>query len=157
MKGLTLRIALLPVVIMGLSACGSGGGGQTPDTARLPLVVGAQVIAQAKQCDPGANAFCAVEMVVVDPRFGSSDQLVKGERGHLKAAGWIRINGDTGDESAAQSPGHKLRVTYASASNDLKGIDLGWIKRSRAITLALSHTLFNRSSAMSVMLELGST
>ena len=51
----------------------------------------------------------------------SSDDLLKGERDDLLAAGWTRVNGDTGDERAAQSPGHKLRVTYASASGDLKG------------------------------------
>ncbi len=166
MKGLTLSgylrkgplsLLALPVVVVGLSACGAGSGDQTPNTARLPLVSGSRVVAQARQCDPGANAFCAIEMVVVDPRFASSDDLLKGERDDLLAAGWTRVNGDTGDERAAQSPGHKLRVTYASASGDLKGIDLGWIKRSRTITLALSRALFDRSSAMSVMLELGST
>ncbi len=152
-----LWLAALPLVIIGLVACGSGGGDQVPNVAGLPLVNGARVVTQAKQCDPGSSAFCAVEMVVVDPKFGSSQQLVKGERLHLLAAGWTRINGDTGDEIAAQSPGHKLRVTYATASGDLKGIDLGWIQRSRPITLALSQALFNRDSAMSVMLELGSS
>ena len=48
-------------------------------------------------------------------------------------------------------------MTYATAYGDLKGIDLGWIKRSRTITLALSRALFDRASAMSVMLEVGSS
>jgi hypothetical protein len=156
MKRTRLWIAALPLVTIGVSACGSGGD-QVPNVAGLPLVKGARVVAQAKQCDPGANAFCAVEMVVVDPTFGTSEKLVKGEQLHLLAAGWTRVNGDTGDEVAAQSPGHKLRVTYATASRDLRGIDLGWIKRSRPITLALSRALFDRDSAMSVMLELGSS
>jgi hypothetical protein len=150
-------LLLLPVLIAGLSACGSSGNDRSPDLARLPLVGGARVVAKATQCDGGANAYCALELVVVDPRFVSSEDLVKQEGDHLLAAGWTRINGDTGDESAAQSPGHKLRVTYATASGDLKGIDLGWIQRSRPIALALSRSLFDRVSAMSVMLELGSS
>ena len=151
------KLLALPVLIAGLSACGPGGGNRSPDLERLPLVSGARVVAQASQCDQGASAYCALELVVVDPRFSSSDDLVKGERDHLLAAGWTRVNGDTGDERAAQSPGHKLRVTYATASGDLKGIDLGWIQRSRPLALALSRSLFDRASAMSLMLELGSS
>jgi hypothetical protein len=150
------RLLLLPVLVAGLSACGSGSGNRSPDLGRLPLVSDARVVAHASQCDAGANAYCALELVVVDPRISSSEDLVKDEGDHLLAAGWTRVNGDTGDEGAAQSPGHKLRVTYATASGDLKGIDLGWIQRSQTIALALSRSLFDRTSAMSVTLELGS-
>ena len=47
------------------------------------------------------------------------------------ALGWTGANADTGQQRAADSPGHKLRLTYAPAAGDLQGIDLGWIKRSR--------------------------
>ena len=54
------------------------------------------------------------------------------------------------------SPGDKLRVTYATAYGDLKDIELGWISRAKPISLALSHAIFDRAAAMSVMLEIGS-
>jgi hypothetical protein len=41
--------------------------------------------------------------------------------------------------------------------NDLRGVDLGWIRRPRTITLALSNTMFDRSAAMSMMLEVGAS
>ena len=53
-------------------------------------------------------------------------------------------------------PGHKLRLTYAIASLDLKDIDLGWIKRSPKIGLALSRAMFDRASSISLMLQSGS-
>jgi len=143
------------VVALGLAGCGSGSP-RVPDVGGLPLVGGTSVVAQARQCDAGANAYCAVELVVVDPRLRSSDDLRKAERDRLVASGWSRTNGDTGNEFAADSPGHRLRVTYATPQGDLQGIDLGWIQRSRAITLALSRALFARSAALSMMLERGS-
>lgn len=138
-----------------LAGCGSSGP-RVPPVSGLPLVGGTSVVARAQQCDRGANAYCALELVVVGPRFRSSEDLRKAERDHLVASGWSRSNGDTGTEYAADSPGHHLRVTYATPQGDLQGIDLGWIQRSRSITLALSRALFARSPALSMMLELGS-
>jgi hypothetical protein len=114
-------------------------------------------VAAVRQCDRGSGPFCAVELVVVARRYRTSDALLASERRQLRKLGWTGTGGDTGDEQAADSPGHKLRLTYATAYGDLKGIDLGWIQRSRRITLALSHVLFNRSAAMSLMLELGAS
>jgi hypothetical protein len=114
-------------------------------------------VLQVRACDRGVGAYCALQLVIVDPRYRSSDDLVHSEYHHLQKLGWSIANGDTGEQSAANSPGHKLRVTYASAAVDLRGIDLGWIQRPRSITLALSRTLFDRASAMSMMLEIGSS
>lgn len=108
------------------------------------------------QCDRGAHAYCALEAVVVDPRAASSGALVASERQALRKRGWAGSGGDNGDERAAESPGQKLRVTYATAQGDLIGWALGWIKRPRAFALTLSHLLFQRTPAMSVMLERGS-
>jgi hypothetical protein len=47
-------------------------------------------------------------------------------------------------------------VTYATAAGDLLGSDEGWIKRPDPIILTLSRTMYQRASAMSVMLEAGS-
>ena len=155
MTGGRVRLVTLAALIATLSGCGQGGGHRPPDVARLPLVGGARVVAQTKRCDRGANAYCAVELVVIARRYPTSADLVKGEGLYLGKLGWTSANGDIGEEKAAESPGHQLRLTYATAYGDLKGIDLGWIKRPRPIALALADTLFARASAMSLMLEAG--
>lgn len=139
-----------------LAGCGGNGGDRTPDLGKLPLAPGSRIVARVRQCDPGANAYCAVELVVVDPAWHDSGSLVFAEKRILARHGWTADRGAIGDEGAAESPGDKLRVTYATAYGDLKDIELGWIKRSHTISVALSHTLFDRSAAMSVMLEIGS-
>jgi len=118
-------------------------------------VSGVNIVAQVHQCDKGANAFCAIELVVVGPRFKSSTDLVKAQRRRLRESGWMGVAPDDGQQRAAQSPGQRLRITYATAAADLLGIDLEWIKRPRPITLALAHTMFDRASAMSILLEAG--
>jgi hypothetical protein len=143
-------------VALGLLVAGCGSSGpRVPAVAKLPLISGASVIVRAQQCDRGADPYCSVELVIADPQFRSSAELMKAERRRLTGLGWTLANGDTGSEHAADSPGHRLRVTYATPESDLQGIVLGWIKRPRSITLALSHQLFIRSSALSMMLELG--
>ena len=156
MAGRRLRLALLPAAIAALVGCGSQGGAtQMLDLASVPLVAGAKVVAQSRECDRGANAYCALELVVVDPRFRSSHDLVKDEQLLLRTHRWSIANGYTSEETAADSPGHKLRLTYATACGDLEGIDLVWIQRSPEIAFALSRVMFDRDSAMSLMLQSG--
>jgi len=138
-----------------IAGCGSGAT-RTPAFSSLPLVTGAKILTQARQCDSGAKAYCALILVLSDQRFKTSADLLEAQRRRLRMAGWSAADGDTGEQRAAESPGNKLRVTYATADGDLKGIDLGWIQRPRKITLALSRALFDRLPALSVMLELGS-
>lgn len=153
------RVSALAVsaLAVALAGCGSGDGAAAPSASRLPLVRGARIVAQGTQCDKGANAFCSLELVVVGARFKTSEDLVNAEHDLVHAAGWAGVGGDTGDERAAVSPHHKLRVTYATAYGDLKGVDLGWIHRSPKIARALSRTLFDHASAMSVELDNGSS
>ncbi len=155
MRGGRLKLAATAALIAALSGCGGSASGRRPDVAGLPLVNGAKIVSQVQRCDKGANAYCAEELVVVGSRYRTSTQLVKSEQTHLRKLGWRAVNGDTGNESAAESPGHKLRLTYATAYGDLTGIDLGWIKRAHPIALSLSHQLFSQTSAMSMMLEVG--
>lgn len=155
MTGGRVRLVTLAALFAALSGCGRGGEHRSPDLAGLPLVNGAKVVTRVQRCDRGANAYCAIQLVVVGSRYRTSTDLVRSERAHLGKLGWTTVNGDTGDERAAESPGHKLRLTYSTAYGDLRGIDLGWIKRPRRIALALSHALFYRASAMSLMLEAG--
>jgi hypothetical protein len=151
--GAPLTLAALVVVLAG---CGSSSSKHTPDLAKLPLVSGARVLAQSLKCDPGANAFCGWEIVVVAPQYHSSDDLLLSEHNHLKALGWTGANADIGGERAADSPNHKLHLTFGTAQTDLQGIDLGWIRRRRKITLTLSRTLFQHTPSLSLLLEQGS-
>ena len=145
-------------IVLAVSGCGGGSSkSHQPTLTQLPLVDGANVVAQVRQCDKGANAYCAIEMVITDPRYKTSTDLVDQEHKKLRSHGWTGGTGDTANQKAADSPGHKLRVTYATASGDLRGVDLGSIQRSRKITLALSRALFDQSPAMSVMLEVGAS
>jgi hypothetical protein len=155
MRGRKLSLAAVPAAVAAIAGCGSGGGTPSLDLGRLPLVDGSRVVAQARECDRGASAFCALEAVVVDPRYHSSGDMVTSERALLRKQGWSLVNADTGLQSAAESPGHKLRVTYATAYGDLQGVDLVWIHRANPITQALSRQVFDGKSAMSIMLEDG--
>jgi hypothetical protein len=158
MTGRRLRlVALLIAVTALLAGCGQAGPGDAPDLLRLPLVGGARIVSQARQCDRGANAFCALEFVLVDSHFRNSTALLSGEQQSLRQRGWTSANGDFGQESAADSPGNKLRLTYGTAAAELEGVDLGWIQRSSTIADSLSGAIFDRAPAISLMLETGSS
>ena len=147
------------MVMLGLTVggCGEVSATHTPDLAGVPLTAGAQVLASVRRCDAGANAYCSVQLVIADPQFANSTDLLRSERRHLKALGWTTANADNGDEHAADSPHHRLHLLYATAALDLKGLDLGWIQRAPVITRTLSRTMFDRTSALSLMLETGSS
>jgi hypothetical protein len=150
-------LALVGAAAIAVAGCGQSSGGASPQLSSVPLAPGIKVVAQNRRCDRGANPYCAVQLVVVGDRYHTSTRLLTQEQQHLASQGWTQTDGDAGDESAADSPGHKLRLTYATASDDLKGVDLGWIKRSRRITMAMSRVMFARAPAMSLMLETGSS
>jgi hypothetical protein len=155
MRFRTLRLALAPALVAGLAGCGETTAPGSMSLAQVPLVNGARIVTQARQCDRGANAFCAIEAVVTAPRFSSSGALAASERRHLRKLGWAGAAGDDGDERAALSPDHKLRVTYSNATGDLIGIELGWIKRPWAIEWTLHQALINQTPVISIMLEAG--
>jgi hypothetical protein len=148
---LPVSIALAALAV----GCGANSASRNPNPAGIPLIPGARVVTEVHRCDRGANPYCAVQMVVVGDRYPSSAALLDSERKQLVASGWSLTDAQTGDERAADSPGHKLRLTFATAALDLKDVDLGWIQRSPVIGRSLSRTMFNRQSAMSLMLETG--
>ena len=154
MRPRTVGLAL-PALLAGLAGCGQHATTPSPTLSQLPLVGGASIVTQVRECDKGANAFCAIALVVVDPQSKSSIDLVKAERRRLKVSGWSGVAPDDGQQRAAESPGQKLRITYATAAADLLGIDLEWIKRPRPITMSLARAMFDRSAAMSILLEAG--
>jgi hypothetical protein len=137
-----------------LSAC--GGQTRTPELASLPIVSGAQVVSKVRVCDQGANPYCALELVVTDRHYTSPRLLVLAERKLLRAHGWSGASAQTGDELADESPGNKLRITYATAYGDLHDIDLGTVQRTRQTQQALSRQMFAGAIAMSAQLQIGS-
>jgi hypothetical protein len=150
----TALLALLPL----LAACGATSPtARTPTASQVPLVPGSRIVAQVRRCDSGSNAFCAIDLVVRNGKYVSSDILARDESHLLRRQGWSLANGDTSAQSAANSPGHKLRLTYATAAGDLEEIDLGTIIRPWPITYALSNAMFDRAAAMSMMLEVGAS
>jgi hypothetical protein len=153
MKKLVWSVVVAAVV----AGCGSGGTSRGPSLAAVPLTSGTTVVAHVRRCDPGTTPYCAIQLVVVGPRYGSSQALLVSERKHLHSIGWSSANADIGIEHAASSPGQKLRLTYSTAALDLQAVDLGWVRRSPAIGLALSRTMFARQPALSLMLETGSS
>lgn len=146
MGGVTLLVA----------GCG-GGGDRVPSLQRLPLVSGLHAVASQRVCNRGSNAYCALELVLRGPGFASSIDLQRAERMLLQRRGWKKVNAPVGQELAADSPGGKLRVTYAAANMELEAVDLGWVERSRRITLTLSREIFDHQPAMAVLLQLGTT
>jgi hypothetical protein len=158
MSGKRSPLLLAPIATaLTLCGCGHAGAGHPPALSGMPLVGGAKIVSAAKQCDRGANAYCALELVVVDTRYETSEDLRAAEHLVLGSRGWSRTGGDTGQESAADSPQNKVRLTYATADGDLRGVDLGWIQRSRKTTLALSREIFDRAPTISLMLETGAS
>lgn len=93
---------------------------------------------------------------MVDHNYKSARDFVVAERNLLKRRGWSTVAPPTADELAAESPGHQLRITYASAYGDLKGIDLGWMQRSLAVRHSLGEQLFAGAPAISALVQSGS-
>jgi hypothetical protein len=140
-----------------LAGCGSRGHDRVPDLASLPLVGGSRIVTQARVCDSGANAYCAYDLVVASSRYHTSEQFLLGERGDLRRLGWTGANPPNGDERAVDSPSGGLHLTYATATGDLTGLDLGWIQRARGIATALSRAIFRHTPALSMELRFGAS
>lgn len=152
-----LGVAGAVALAVALAGCGTSKVDRTPTARDVPLVPGAHIATQARDCDQGSRAFCTIELVVLDPKYPSSDILAHDESHVLRKAGWSLADGDTSTETAANSPGHTLRLTYSTALDDLQQVDLGLIVRASSITHALSNAIFDRTPAMSMMLEVGAS
>ena len=147
--------AMLAAIVLAVGGCTPGGADRSPSLASVPLARGAHVIVHVRVCNKGANAFCALELVVVGDGYRNSVQLLMAETRLLKRLHWKHANADTGLERAAYTPGDKLRMTYATPKGDLESVELGWVQRSRAITIALSHVMFENTPALSMLVEEG--
>jgi hypothetical protein len=153
------RILSLPALAgcLALAGCGHGGNPRSVGVTDIPLPDNTTVAAQVRSCDRGANAYCAIELVVVGSAYNDSAALQASETEKLKRLGWSEGNGPDGPERSADSPGHELRLSYATAYGDLLGIDSSWIQRAPPIGRALSKVMFDRAPALSLMLQRGSS
>lgn len=142
-----------------LAGCGSSNAARRPATSGVPLVAGARVVSQTRRCDRGVRPYCAMQLVLAGRpgRFSGSEALLDAESARLRDAGWSQDNGDTNHEHAAESPHHRLRVTYAIALEDLLSIDQGTITRAPSVARALSAQMFARAPALSLELQAGSS
>jgi hypothetical protein len=148
--------ALVAVCLIA-AGCGAGGNPREVGAKNIPLPSGTKIVAHARTCDRGTDPYCSIQMVIVGPRYGSSIQLLYSEKDLLKQRGWTSQQGPDGPERSADSPGHELRITYATAFEDLLGVDSNWIQRAPPIGHALSKVIFDRSPAISLMLVRGSS
>ncbi|MFZ0091206.1 MAG: hypothetical protein WAL63_16980 [Solirubrobacteraceae bacterium] len=155
----TRRWGILLAAAAGLAIAGCGGAGhpRTVALGTVPLPSGTHVTRHVLSCDHGANPYCAEELVVVGNRYHTSAALLAREKQYLAQLGWSSVQGFFGDEGAAESPHHGLRLSYATAYEDLLGIDSTWIRRRRPIARALADAVFDRDAALSLMLERGSS
>jgi hypothetical protein len=150
-------LATLALVVGSIAGCGSSKAQRTPTASDIPLVPGAEIAVQSRACDSGSRAFCSIDLVVVDHHYRSSANLALDESHVLRKHGWSLADGETSLQTGANSPGHKLRLTYSTADGDLREVDLGSINRPWPIVYALSSTMFERTAAMSMRLEVGAS
>jgi hypothetical protein len=142
-----------------IAACGQTGDHRSSLTVGgVPLAGGAHVVARARSCDRGANPYCSLQMVIVaGAGVRDATQLLAREQARLRERGWTSTVGDTPKERSADSPGGKLRLSYALAADDLLSFDQGQIKRRPGIARALARAMFERAPALSLMLQTGSS
>ena len=140
-----------------LAGCGQGSTPASASLTAVPLAPGAKVVWRARTCDRGSRAYCSVQFVVTGSRYASSAALREAQRATLRRAGWTSARGDTDAERSASSPGGGLRMTFATAINDLLSADAGTIDRTPGVSRALSRQLFSRTPALSATLESGSS
>ncbi len=154
---LTAALAALAAVAA-IAGCGQSGDHRSSLTVNgVPLVAGARIVTRARSCDHGVSPYCALQLVVVGAGFRDSTDLLAREEDRLRAGGWTSTVGDTPKERSADSPGHRLRLSYARAFDDLLSWDQGQIKRRPVVARALSRALFDQAPALSLMLQTGSS
>jgi hypothetical protein len=154
------RLGVIPAfaVVALLAGCGAASKPErTPTASAVPLVPGSRIVKQVHQCDQGRRTYCSIDLVVVNDRYKSSDLFARDESHVLRNSGWSLADGDTNLQSAANSPGHALRLTYSTATGDLREIAFGAINRPWPITYALSSSMFDRAAAVSMRLEVGAS
>ncbi len=141
LAGAGVIVAAIVAVAVVIVATGRGGTPRAIGLKNIPLVAGTRVLTQVRSCDRGANPYCALQVVIVGDRYphlaGAAHRLRR-----RSCSSWAGPppRAPTATETAADSPGHELRLTFATAYEDLLAIDLGWIQRTAPISHSLSAT-----------------
>jgi hypothetical protein len=146
-------LAVLVVIV----TTGRGGTPRAIGLRNIPLPAGTRVVSHVRSCDRGINPYCALQVVIVGDHYPTSTALRAAYGQQLAKQGWTVAKGPDGNETAADSPGHELRLTYATAYEDLLGVDSKWIQRTAAVSHSLSTAMFDRAPALSLMLVRGSS
>ena len=157
LAGVGVVLAAVVVVVAVALITGRGGTPRAIGLRNIPLLADTRVVTQVRSCDRGVHPYCAIQVVVVGDRYASSAALRAAYAQQLAKLGWTTAKGPDGNETAADSPGHQLRLTFATAYEDLLGVDSNWVQRTAEVSHALSNTMFNRSPALSLMLVKGSS
>lgn len=157
LAGAGVVVVAAVIVAVVVAATGRGGTPRAIGLKDIPLVAGTRVQTVARSCDRGVHPYCSVQVVITGERYPTSQALRDAYGANLLKLGWTSAKGPDGPETAADSPGHELRLTYATAYEDLLGVDSNWIQRTPAISHALSSALFARVPALSIMLLRGSS
>lgn len=161
---LSWTLAVAGVLVVGMAAVafailatGRGGTPRAIGLKNLPTLAGTRVMTQVRSCDRSAHAYCALQVVLVGDRYRTSSALRVAYAARLADLGWSSAKGPVDAETAADSPGHELRLTLATAYAELTDIDVGSVQRTAAISHSLSDTIFDRAPALSLMLMRGSS
>jgi hypothetical protein len=152
--GALLVAVVVAVVIV---ATGRGGTPRAIGLKNIPMIAGTRITTRVRSCDRGKHPYCALQVVIVGDRYGTSQALRNTYGANLLKLGWTTTKGPDGNETAADSPGHELRLTFATAYEDLLGIDSNWIQRTKTVSHALSAAMFARAPTLSLMLLRGSS
>jgi hypothetical protein len=157
LAGAGVIVAAVVVVAVAVTATGRGGTPRAIGLKDIPMVSGTRVLTTVRSCDPGVHQYCSLQVVIVGQRYRTSQALRNTYGANLLKLGWTTTKGPDGNETAADSPGHELRLTFATAYEDLLGVDSNWIQRTAAISHSLSSAMFQRAPTLSVMLLRGSS
>ena len=141
--------------VLWVSGCGQGGTPTATSLQRVPLAPDSTIVWRARRCDRGSHAYCSLQFVLVGRGYRSSAALRNAQRATLRHAGWTEARGDTDAERSATSPGGRLRMTVATAFNDLVSAEQGTIDRAPGVMRALSRQLFARTPTLSATVESG--
>jgi hypothetical protein len=157
LAGAGVIVGIVVAVAIVVATTGRGGTPRAIGLKDIPTVPGARVMTRVRSCDRGVHPYCALQVIMVGGRYGTSLALRQAYEARLLKLGWTTTKGPDGNETAADSPAHELRLTFATAYEDLLGVDSNWIQRTAEVTHALSTTMFDRAPALSVMLLRGAS
>jgi hypothetical protein len=157
LAGIGAVLAIAACVAVVVVATGRGGTPRAIGLKDVPVPAGTRVMTKVRSCDRGANPYCSLQVVLVGSAGQTSTALRSAYAKELLKLGWTTTKGPDGNETAADSRGHQLRLTFATAFEDLQGIENNWIQRTAEISHSLSDTMFDRAPALSIMLLRGSS